>query len=182
MRFDDVAPEDFIGADAAVVAALRCRKPDVREAERPRAFEERVLLLDAEPRVETLEPLRHLGVRAAHVRLVRLAVDEHDLAEDELVLASTDRVRADEDRLQHAVGLVAGRLLRARAVEAPDRRFLALRDDLGLGADLLRRLRAVDPDVFSSINAHWLPHMRISGRAGVDCSRRVGCLTVLIWL
>ena len=154
MRLDYVAPEHLVGADAAVIATLGRRKPDVREAERPGAFEERVLLLDAEPGVESLEPLRHLDVRAAHVRLVRLAVDEHDLAQNELVVTTADRVRANEHRLQHAVRLVARRLLRARTVECPDWWLLAVRHDLRLGADLLRRLGAVDPDVFGSINAH----------------------------
>jgi hypothetical protein len=85
---------------------------------------------------------------------VRLAVDEHDLAEDELVIAPADGVRAHEHGLQDAVGLVTGGLLRARAVEGPDRRFLAGGDDLGLRTELLCRLSAVDPDVLGSVNAH----------------------------
>ena len=51
VRFHDVAAENLIGADAAVVAALRRGEAVVGPAERPRALEERVLLLDAEPRV-----------------------------------------------------------------------------------------------------------------------------------
>jgi hypothetical protein len=85
---------------------------------------------------------------------MRLSVDQHDLAQDELVVAAADRVRDDEDRLQDAVRFVAGRLLRARAVEAPDGRLLAARDDLGLRAKLLRGHGAVDPDVLSAIDTH----------------------------
>jgi hypothetical protein len=146
--------EHLVRTDPAVVATLRGREPLLREAERARALEERVLLLDAEPRVEAAELLRHLDVRAAGVGRVGLAVDEHDLAEDELVVPATDRVRDDIHGLEDAVRLVARRLLGARSVEAPDRRLLAARDDLRLRAQLLRGLRAVDPDVLSAIHAH----------------------------
>ena len=74
-------------------------------------------------------------------------VGEQHLAHDELVARPAERVRADEDRLEHAVGVVPGRLVGARAVEAPDAGLLAVRDDLGLAADQRRRLGAVDPDV-----------------------------------
>jgi hypothetical protein len=68
---DDLAAEDLIGADAAVVAALRRREPVLGEAERTRAVEERVFLLDPEPRVVRRVLLRHLGVRGARVRGMR---------------------------------------------------------------------------------------------------------------
>jgi hypothetical protein len=183
MRLDDVASEHLIGADAAVIATLWCRKPDVREAEGPRAFEERVLLLDAEPGVEPFVSLRHFDVRAAHVRLVRLTVDEHDLGKDELVIATADRIRAHKHRLQNAVGLVARRLLGAGPIEAPDRRLFAVRDDLRLRTELLRRLGPVDPDVFGSVDAHYCSSPAVMGvRVRSDCTGQAGCLWVLIWL
>ena len=48
---DDLAAEDLVGADAAVVAALRGREAADREAVRAAVLEERVLLLDAEQRL-----------------------------------------------------------------------------------------------------------------------------------
>ena len=49
--FDDRPAADLVGADAAVVAALRGWIAAVGEAQRARALEERVLLLDAEQRL-----------------------------------------------------------------------------------------------------------------------------------
>src|SRR5439155_15984647 len=80
--------------------------------------------------------------------------DQHDLAEHELVVATADRIRALEHRLKDAVGPIAGRLLRARPVEGPDRRLFAARHDLRLRTQLLRWLGPVDPDVFGAVDAH----------------------------
>ena len=63
----------------------------------------------------------------------------------------------DEDRLQHAVGVVARRLVGGRTVEAPDARLLAVGDDLGLRPHQRRRLGAVDPDVLSPV-ANWVSY------------------------
>src|SRR2546427_5457067 len=161
MRLHDVPPEHLVRADAAVIAALWRRKTGGRQSERPRAFEERVFLLDSEPGVEALEALRHLAVRPAHVRRVWLAVDQHHLAEHELVVVSADRVRAREYGLQNAVGLVTGRLLGTRSVEGPDGRLFARGHDLGLRTQLLRRLGAVDPDVLSPVDVHELPSLAV---------------------
>ena len=61
----------------------------------------------------------------------------------------------DEHRLQHAVGRLARRLIRARTVEAPDRQAA----EIGLAVEDLRlrpqsgsRLRPVDPDVLGLEN------------------------------
>src|SRR5690606_15815732 len=51
VQLDDVAAEHGLGADAAVVVALRGGEAALGEAERTAALEEGVLLLDAEPRV-----------------------------------------------------------------------------------------------------------------------------------
>ena len=73
VRFDDLAAEDLVGADAAVVRTLRRREAVVRPAERLRALEEGVLLLDAEPGVVRGVLLRRLGAGGARVGLVRLS-------------------------------------------------------------------------------------------------------------
>ena len=51
VRLDDVTAEHLVGADAAVVEALRRGEAVRREAERAAVLEERVLLLDAEQRL-----------------------------------------------------------------------------------------------------------------------------------
>ena len=51
VRLDDVAAEHLVGADTAVVEALRRGEAALREAERAAVLEERVLLLDAEQRL-----------------------------------------------------------------------------------------------------------------------------------
>ena len=57
VHLDDVAAEHLVGADAAVVEALRRGEAALRETVRATALEERVLLLDAEQRLLTGELL-----------------------------------------------------------------------------------------------------------------------------
>ena len=156
MLLDDVASPDLIGADTAVVAALRGRVAADRPAVRTAVLEERVLLFEAEPRILILVLLVCSDGGGTRVRRVRLHVRREHLAQHEDVVPAADRIGADEDRVQHAVGEVPRRLLGARSVEAPDRRFVARRHDLGLGAQLGRRLLTVDPDVFRPIRHRFL--------------------------
>ena len=133
VRFDDVAAVHLVGADAAVVEALRRREAAaVREAVRTAVLEERVLLLDAEQRLVARVLLRDRREQRARVRRVRRHVGEQHLAHDELVVAAADRVGTREHGLQHAVRVAARRLVRARTVEAPDREVRAVREDLRL--------------------------------------------------
>ena len=112
MVIDDVTPEDLVGPDAAVVATLWGGEAAGREAVGPAVLVIRVLLLDAEDGLVLGVLLRHPYTGGASVRDVWLAVDREHLAEHELVLVAADRVGADENRLQHAVALVARRLVR----------------------------------------------------------------------
>src|SRR6185503_16253799 len=164
MGLHDLPAKDLIRTDAAVIATLRCREAAVGEAERPHATEERVFLLDTKPGIEGRVAPRHVGVRAPHVRRVRLPAHEHHLAKDEQIVPAADRIRAREDRLEDAIRTVTRRLLCARSVEAPDGRLLALRHDLRLRTQLLRRLSAVDPDVLGPINAHVDFPSRVLGK------------------
>jgi glutamine synthetase len=63
---------------------------------------------------------------------VRLHVDEQHLAQHEHVVAAADRVGAHEHRLEHAVRLVAGRLVGAGTVEAPDGYVLRTVEERGV--------------------------------------------------
>jgi hypothetical protein len=148
----------LVGADTAVVAALRGGEAAEGEAVGPTVLEERVLLLDAEHRLLVGVLGGRHGTGPTGVRDVGLHGDVEHLRHHEEVVAAADRVRAAEDRLQHAVRLVAGRLVGRRAVEAPYRELLgAVGEDLGLRAQLGRRLRAVDPDVLRLVG-----HLRAS--------------------
>ena len=168
---DDVATGDLDGADAAVVRTLRSGVVVAldRPAERTALLEEGVLLLDAEPRLSwsanfsATAAQQRAGV--GRVRLDRLG--QQHLAQHEDVVAAADRIRAGEHRLEHAVGVVARRLVGGGTVEAPDAGLLAVLDDLGLGPHQRHRFRAVDPDVFSpyatAIHLRVVPWSRRSG-------------------
>lgn len=151
---DDLAAEHLVGADAAVVEALRGGEAALGEAERAAVLEEGVLLLDAVPGLLVREPLGDRAELGAVVGRVRRAVDEEDLAEHQPVVATAQRVRAAEDRLEHAVGVVAGGLVGAGAVEAPVRQVGAVLEDPGLGPEPCGGLGAVDPDVLGLVAQH----------------------------
>ena len=146
------AAVDLVLADSAVVATLRLGVAGRGEPVRAAVLHERELLLDAEQWLVLLVLLGGPGRCGAGVGRMRLAVDEHHLAHHEHVVAATDRVRVARDGLEDAVALVAGGLTGARSVESPDREFGAVFQDLGLRAELRRRLSSVDPDVFSLVN------------------------------
>ncbi|EGJ77870.1 putative glutamine synthetase [Streptomyces sp. Tu6071] len=150
---DDLAAEDLVRTDAAVVTALRGGETVLGEAERAAALEEGVLLLDPEDRLLGGELLGHGPQFGARVARVRGEVGVEDLAQDEDVGAAPDRVGTREDRLEHAVRGVALGLVRGGAVEAPHARLRAVRDDLRLRPELGGRLGAVDPDVLG-LEAH----------------------------
>lgn len=168
VQLDDLATEDLLGADAAVVAALRGREAALGEAERARALEEGVLLLDAEDRLLSGELLGDRAQQGAGVRDVRRAVDLVDLAQDEDVVAATDRVREGRDRLKNAVRRVTLGLVGGRAVEAPGGDLVRVGQDPSLGAELGGRLRAVDPDVLG-LDCHGGEPRKLSG----GCPRSV---------
>ena len=149
---DDRAAEDFVGADAAVVATLGGREAAVGEAEGAGAARRRCT--PAPGRTSTRRPLpcRRSPLQRARV-LVGWGVMSMSRTSQRTSLLSPprNRVRADVDRLEHAVRTLARRLVGRRAVETPDRRLLAVLHHLGLGAKLCCRDRAVNPDVFGLV-------------------------------
>ena len=76
VRLDDRAAEHLVGADAAVVAALRGREAVVGQPSGLMPSKKRVLLLEAEPGVVVLVLLGDLAASRARVRRVRLAADQ----------------------------------------------------------------------------------------------------------
>ena len=157
---DDLAAHDAVGADAAVVRALRGRHPAAgREAERRTVeTQHRVFLLESEPHLVVGVLLLDASGGSARVGGMRAHVGgQQHLAHHQDVAATADRVVTLEDRAQHAVGLVAGGLVGGRAVEAPDRRIGDLVvQDLGLAPKQRGRLGAIEPDVFSLVRHEWV--------------------------
>lgn len=117
---DDVAAEDLAGADTAVVGALGPGEAVLGPAIGPAVdVEERVLLLEAEPKLlRGVRLHKDVGVAAEVIR-VGLAVGAPRLAHDEDVVTETERVRVEGDGAEVDIGIVAGRLARRRAVEVP---------------------------------------------------------------
>jgi len=137
-----VTAEDFIGADAAVVAALRRGEAVVRPAQGTVSVEEGVLLLDAEPGLLLFVLLGHFAQVGAGVAPVHRAVRIEHFAEDEDVAVAVQRVGDLLDGTEHQIAEMAGGLAGARSVIAPlgdvgER--LDRVDDLGLRSQLCRR-------------------------------------------
>ncbi len=117
----------------------------------------------------------HAGAGVGGMRLHVLASSTSAITR--MLSSTAERVGAREDRLQHAVALVAGRLVGAGAVEPPDgRRRHAVGDDLGLAPELCRRLGAVEPDVLSLVGHEFGP-LDITMHPRRDVGREVlaGC-------
>ena len=151
VRFDDVASGHLGATDAAVVRTLGRREAHLGPAVGSTVLEERVLLLDAEHRLEARVLLGDLGERGSGVGDVWREVGVQDFTHHQDVLLTAQRVLALEHRHQHAVREVTRGLVGARTVKAPHRRLLAVGHDLGLAAQVPRRLGTVHPDVFSLI-------------------------------
>ena len=134
--FDYWPSKNLVRTHAAVVPALRGWESIVRPSERLEAVEERVLLLDAEPHVKIGVLLGRLCACRPGVRGVRGEVGKEDFAHHQDVVAASYRVWAGEHRPQDTVGILAGRLVRTRAVEAPDRWLLPCWHYLALGTEL----------------------------------------------
>src|SRR6266851_3663066 len=82
---------------------------------------------------------------------MRLAVDQEHFAHHQFVRCTTQWVVAHEDRLEDTVGPIAGRLLGARTIEAPDWRLLTNGHYLALGPQLVHGFGAVHPDVLGLV-------------------------------
>merc|ERR1719171_900194 len=144
VRLRDGAAKGHLVAAAAVVGALRTlRLALVREAERDLlpGLEERVLLLNAEPRHLRLRLLHHLQARRALVPLhglLRFRVEA--LAPNQLVRGPAERIVEDGHRTDQDFRVGPWGLLRRRPVVVPDRQLGGIRRDLvhrlRLGADV----------------------------------------------
>src|ERR1700716_2639305 len=97
---------------------------------------------------------------------MRLAVDQEHFAHHQFVRCAAQRVVADEDRFEHTIGPIAGRLLGARTVEAPDRRRLTKRHYFALGPQLVHGSGAVHPDVLGLVVVVLLGHFPSWGSRG----------------
>ena len=80
-----------------------------------------------------------------------LEVDVEYFTEDELIVATADRIRADKYWTEDAVGCISRRLVGARPIKSPDTWLHSILDDTSLVSHKWGRLGAVDPDVFGLI-------------------------------
>ena len=135
VQLDDLASGHLVAAYTAVVGALGGGVAEHRPAERATVLEEGVLLLDAEHRLLVGVLLDHLTQLGPGVGGMGGEVGELHLAHDQLVVGAPQRVGDDEDRAEHAVGVVAQGLVGARPVETPDAWILAVGDDLRLAPE-----------------------------------------------
>ena len=172
VRLDDLTAEDLVGADAAVVEALRGGVAAEREAERATVLEEVVLLLDAEQRLLVCELLRDRHELGAVVGDVRRHVDVEHLAHDELVVAAADRVRDTTTTGRSTQSdLSPGAWFVLEPSKPQIGRSALVRQDLRLGPEACRRLRAVDPDVLGLVRHVMLLIVR-AGCGGPAVTRR----------
>ena len=165
---DNVTADNATGTNAAVVRTLRGgeaaagREPEWAAIE----TQHRVLLLEPEPHVVSGEFFSRHCSGCTRVGRVRLHVrGQVDLTHHEHVPTATDRIRAGEDGLEHAVRLVASGLVGRRTVEPPDRHFgYVILNDLGLVAEHGCWLSSIEPDVFSLVRHEGvLPRYRCRG-------------------
>merc|ERR1719198_1203172 len=175
VRLDHCATKGVLGADGAVVRALRARLAVLWPAVRRLlvGLEEGVLLLDAEPRLVARNLVHDLvGVharvgrdrRAEAARPVRVglvAVAEHE----DVRAPRAERVLVDGARLEQHLRVLARRLLGRRAVKVPDREVI---DGLGGGVERLglaaQLALAAHPDVLG----HHLAALVELGEAILD--------------
>ena len=138
-----VAAEDLVGADAAVVDALRGGEAAWREAERAAVLEERVLLLDAEQRLLVGVLLGDRRAAAARV-LVGCGVMSVSSTSHITSMSSPPRIGSGHDEHRAAArsrSLSPGAWLVLEPSKPQIGRLLAVGEDLGLRAQLRRSAR-----------------------------------------
>ena len=132
MRLDDIPSPDLVGTNTAVIPALGGGKAAGGPPVGPAIAEEGVLLLDTEDRLVVLVLLERLNAGRPGVGPVWLHLGVEDLAHDEDVVAPPNRIGLHQDRSQHTIRIITGRLLGAGTVEGPDRWLFPAGNDLGL--------------------------------------------------
>ncbi len=169
VRLDDVTAEHLVGADAAVVEALRRGEAAGGEAERAAVLEERVLLLDAEERLLAGELLgdRRAAARGCWWRAAscRCSSTSHITS---TFVAAADRVRAREHRAaarspscSPGAWLVLEPSKPQIGSSVPSARILVF------DRRRARRLGAVDPDVLGLVGHGSSPEVSGSSSGAV---------------
>lgn len=122
VRLHDIAAENLVRSYAAVVRTLRSRIATLRPAQRLLVkVKQRVLLLNAEPRLLVGHLTGGFGARMSAVALARRLVELEGFAHDEDVVPALKGIAVDRHRMQVRVRVLANRLSRRAAVKVPDR-------------------------------------------------------------
>ena len=158
VRLDDFPAEDLVRAHPAVERPLRRGIAALRPAQGRASAEERVFLLDAEPRLLGFELLLDFDQARAGIGLVDRSVRQQDFVHDQDVVAFADRVGYVAHRFEQAVAVVSVGLHGTGPVEAPHGDVVQTLDrpvdDLRLRAQRRGRRVAVHPDVFGFEFSH----------------------------
>mmetsp|Transcript_4242 Transcript_4242/g.13644 ORF Transcript_4242/g.13644 Transcript_4242/m.13644 type:complete len:385 (-) Transcript_4242:10-1164(-) len=176
VRLGDGAAKGAVGASAAVVRALRAREAALRPSER-RDFvevEERVLLLDPEPRHLFLATSEALHGGGSGVGGESLAGRRVGVGEDEDVVAGAEGVLEDGARLDDHLRVLARCLVARRAVVVPRRQLVERRllgvNGAALGANLAL---CVDPQILR-LNLAWVRQVHVAVEDCGVCLDKLG--------
>lgn len=121
MSLDNVAAENFVGAYTAVVGPLRSGESVLRPTERVHiVVEQRVFLLDAEPRLLIGCQLHGFKAGVAVVGLGGLLVVLVRVAQDETVVAQVERIAVDGNWVKVDVRVASFSLIGRATVVVPD--------------------------------------------------------------
>lgn len=124
MRLHHLAAVHLVGAHAAVVRSLWSGETMLGPAQWTTVdVEQRVLLLDAEPRHLGGHGVGDLLARLPMIGLGRCAIEQERFAEHKDVVAAAERILVDRDGMQVDVRVGAGRLAGRAAVIVPDGQF-----------------------------------------------------------
>jgi len=131
MRFDDIAAEDPISSNAAVVRALRSREAVLGPAIRPVVgTEEGILLLETEPGLVLGVGLHQPRGLVAVVKFIGAAIPVPGFAHHKDVVAAAEGIGVHGAGAEIDIGVFACSLAGGRSVEIPFRELVNALDGL----------------------------------------------------
>lgn len=124
VSLDDLTTDHFVGANAAIIGALRAREAVLGPTKRPAIeIQQSVLLLDTKPGILILDRLHRLVRAIPLIRFRRRLVAVIRVAENELVVTATEWIIVNGHRVQEYIAVGAISLVRRAAIVRPRRQF-----------------------------------------------------------